>query len=653
MSSRGNKSESDFEPSSEEEWQMDQPMQKIMRTHPAAAAQGPKDQLVQRRRPSFKGWTFACLGLTRTDEARVAEIVRLHDGQMEAKQATGGGHLATCSHVVAGYWFPCLTPPPSDDSPVYVSLHWLETVHATKRNVPYDESMLFQPPSYIPTTLALDRLSYPAHFATATNWCTHVQLPCSPHSMFEYSVPRWPYIVALLAQPITTFAELERTIHRITGRDNPLDCLRMALQSLPRFFDSTMPVMIELALDLPTLFSTPVPLLTQQTSASVALSQRQIAALLVHGFLCSFPHATDMFNHINFYEIYYHEQTTKTPSWGDDGSFFDVNVQKLRTLVHYFDRVAHAADADDSNRRHVVYRRVCLDPVPDWRVLASSSASTWTPVDVHGVGAIEAHRGALQVDFANKFAGGGVLGHGCVQEEIRFLINPECLVACLLTEVLGATTTTIHLHILTGNCLVEPNECFLIHGSEQYAVYTGYGSTYAFAGNVDDATPILNGRRDTVIVGIDASKYYRSTAWHQYRVDDIARELTKAHIGFQRLNDETTTARIRPVATGNWGCGVFGGDVELKFLVQWIAASWNGRAVAYYTFGNEALGAQLTAFAAWATSTPGVSVATILTLLLDVASNAALRAYMKKHHARGASVFAWVQQQFLNSDNID
>ena len=31
--------------------------------------------------------------------------------------------------------------------------------------------------------------------------------------------------------------------------------------------------------------------------------------------------------------------------------------------------------------------------------------------------------GMIQADFANKFLGGGVLNEGCVQEEIRFLIN--------------------------------------------------------------------------------------------------------------------------------------------------------------------------------------------------------------------------------------
>lgn len=40
----------------------------------------------------------------------------------------------------------------------------------------------------------------------------------------------------------------------------------------------------------------------------------------------------------------------------------------------------------------------------------------------------------FQVDFANKFVGGGILGQGCVQEEIRFAICPELIVSCLFTE---------------------------------------------------------------------------------------------------------------------------------------------------------------------------------------------------------------------------
>jgi hypothetical protein len=41
-------------------------------------------------------------------------------------------------------------------------------------------------------------------------------------------------------------------------------------------------------------------------------------------------------------------------------------------------------------------------------------------VDYRQTGTIEDDEAAtLQIDFANKHIGGGVLGHGCIQEEIR------------------------------------------------------------------------------------------------------------------------------------------------------------------------------------------------------------------------------------------
>lgn len=40
------------------------------------------------------------------------------------------------------------------------------------------------------------------------------------------------------------------------------------------------------------------------------------------------------------------------------------------------------------------------------------------------------------------------------------------------------------------------------------------------------------------------------------------------------------------MATGNWGCGAFGGDPHLKALIQWIAASVCGREIKYFTFGD-------------------------------------------------------------------
>jgi hypothetical protein len=43
------------------------------------------------------------------------------------------------------------------------------------------------------------------------------------------------------------------------------------------------------------------------------------------------------------------------------------------------------------------------------------------------------------------------------------------------------------------------------------------------------------------------------------------------------------------VATGNWGCGAFGGDPHLKSLLQLMAAAEAGRDVAYFTFKNKKL----------------------------------------------------------------
>ena len=44
----------------------------------------------------------------------------------------------------------------------------------------------------------------------------------------------------------------------------------------------------------------------------------------------------------------------------------------------------------------------------------------------------------------------------------------------------------------------------------------------------------------------------------------------------------------KTIATGNWGCGAYGGDFELKFIQQWLAATYVGaKKLYYYTFGKK------------------------------------------------------------------
>ena len=142
-----------------------------------------------------------------------------------------------------------------------------------------------------------------------------------------------------------------------------------------------------------------------------------------------------------------------------------------------------------------------------------------------------------------------------MQEEIRFLLCPELVVARLFTETLA------------------DNECLLVTGAEQFSRYHGYASTFEWAGPYRDETVRdAWGRRQTVVVAMDAlrlggSKKQRAGQFHPRL---LRRELNKAFCAFSTSDQHATPpcGRHCAVATGNWGCGAFGGDVRLKALLQ-------------------------------------------------------------------------------------
>ena len=61
------------------------------------------------------------------------------------------------------------------------------------------------------------------------------------------------------------------------------------------------------------------------------------------------------------------------------------------------------------------------------------------------------------------------------------------------------------------------------------------------------------------------------------------------------MGDGTSTpcGQLMAVATGNWGCGAFGGEPHLKALLQWMAASVAKRDVVYFTFDKQELQEEL------------------------------------------------------------
>lgn len=92
-------------------------------------------------------------------------------------------------------------------------------------------------------------------------------------------------------------------------------------------------------------------------------------------------------------------------------------------------------------------------------------------------------------------------------------------------------------------------------------------------------------RRCTEIVAIDALHFRRYL--DQFVPEKVRRELNKAYCGF--LRPGVPPENLSAVATGNWGCGAFGGDARLKALIQLLAAAAAERDVVYFTFGDSEL----------------------------------------------------------------
>ncbi|GJQ74494.1 hypothetical protein Trydic_g21363 [Trypoxylus dichotomus] len=395
----------------------------------------------------------------------------------------------------------------------------------------------------------------------------YVKLPYSVHNVFadkdengeKTLKSRWEVIENSLLQSINSSQELEAAIRRFNTHLPPFGALHYFFEEVldaeegEVFFTDILPGIIQLALQLPDILPGNLPLLQKGLCASISLSQIQIASLLANGFLCTFPWRKDVSNTypgLNFSRLFSAHYRPKR---------INCVVEKIKAICHYFRRVLTKVPIGT-----VTFERKFLqrNQFPRWDQLNNNLGNT--KIHICSNGTIENNGdGLLQVDFANKFVGGGVLAYGCVQEEIRFIICPELIVSRLFTEELNA------------------NEALLITGAERYSNYSGYGDTFTWEGDYIDQTPYdCYGRRKTSIVAIDATKFNKAS--DQFNTSVIIRELNKAYVGFH----SNLTGKLAPVATGNWGCGAFRGDPNLKSLIQLMACSAAKRNMVYYTFGN-------------------------------------------------------------------
>ena len=376
-----------------------------------------------------------------------------------------------------------------------------------------------------------------------------------------------------------TLPDLERLILGLqcTNAEHhqaPMTQLRAAVAEFgeAHFLDALLPFMLEQARGAQDM--TQLPLLSPDSEQKqVTLTQHQCLGLLCNGFFCAFPDRTTSSSHsvcehpevpsFNFDRLLHN---TDTRQWVGNST-----TGKLVMLLHYFDEMRQRVQQGDRLANTVSWTRLSAGPL-EW----TASRQPLARVTVADLGAtMDGAKDALRVDFAATFLGGGVLGSGAVQEEIMFAASPELIVGRLLNTVLRA------------------NEAVLMMGTEQFSVPKGYSGSLGYGGPYHDTTRVQGGMRQSYIVAVDAVDYSRHPQGKaaQYTPLEVRRELTKAWSG---LNVSQVPFPVpMEVATGNWGCGVFGGDVALKSMVQLLACSVSGREMRYFPWWDRRVKAQL------------------------------------------------------------
>ncbi|KAH3764426.1 poly glycohydrolase [Pelomyxa schiedti] len=319
----------------------------------------------------------------------------------------------------------------------------------------------------------------------------------------------------------------------------PLKGLRAALPALfgnecaiADFFQRIFPYICQLALLIESEWpEQKLPVLKSGIDASITWTRKQASILVANAFFSCFTGIS------SFFSLSVALQNPHTAT--------------LMGVLHYFHRIC-----DIPPEGALTIHRQCIPvaQIPHWADLTL----TLSEIKMLHKAGIEDQIGAIRADFANRMIGGGVLRGGCAQEEILFgILSPELISTILVCDPM------------------ESNEAIIFSGPERFSTYTGYSRAVQWIGDYQDKSPST-----TKIVAYDALMHPMAA---QYTREMIDRELMKVYVA---LFDPQSAAHNAPFATGNWGCGEFGGDQELKLIIQWIAASATGRDVLYTYWGD-------------------------------------------------------------------
>ncbi|ODM86781.1 Poly(ADP-ribose) glycohydrolase [Orchesella cincta] len=276
------------------------------------------------------------------------------------------------------------------------------------------------------------------------------------------------------------------------------DLMTLTHPDIKMCFATTIPTIVQHALKLPSLLAVPIPFLKAHQNKTIYMTKKLVSSLLANAFFCTLPDEKEDMIDINFHRMF------NTPARGQ------AKTEKLKCILNYFQQLGSPGKNPEKENQIISFERRVIHDKVNW---ASSSAKL-TSVQVEPTKKIEEALGTLQVDFANKRVGGGVLNEGAVMEEIMFAVCPELIISRLFTETL------------------EDDEVLIISGTEQFSNYEGYGRSFHYAGPTKPINFEVDnlGRIRTQIVVMDALHFKPHEIESQFEREKIDRELHKAFV---------------------------------------------------------------------------------------------------------------------------
>ncbi|KAJ7143881.1 hypothetical protein C8R44DRAFT_657515 [Mycena epipterygia] len=364
----------------------------------------------------------------------------------------------------------------------------------------------------------------------------------------DEAVPFWPILQEILRPTVQSTSQLIEVLDIIAvtlrGRsDSDNRSLRHFMDDewdAEVFFRRTWPRCVEIALEMPVLF--PDGRLPPLTGANPTQTHtpRQIQCLVIHQFLCTLPKLpwAPPFEEENLQDLHI---------WcsGKQPHPKAVNAY-LTALFTFFDRAASNTSA--AHPISLTLYSALSTPHTDATTLFTPIRITALDTPSVTTSLLGLPSGACVIS-ANSHIG---FGRTASQEEMQVGCSPQSLPAKLVTPPL------------------KDDEIMVLRGCEALIEISGYGRVAELASTVPAGQHDWSKRTMLFMDALELDSYDTSASTPDFLPGNVDRELTKAYTAFASYGD---AAPYETVVTGHWGCRAFGGNREIKSIIQWCAAS--------------------------------------------------------------------------------